>query len=212
MCISKRIYRLPVCGTYASNSPAYPHACCSGYNADLTRAETDNQTERERGREGAQLLSTVRILLSSFFHFLEPHPPPFSIPHHQHAYAGWQSVGLHCPDDCANNFPGAILAVRALREGSAACTAQCWRRWISKRTRFKISAWVAKYFRFSSTAPQHRPDQTRDYHQSHLHPQSSSPSSASKSVPQLSPSYAVNFSILQTLSFNSKISHRAQQI
>lgn len=41
VCISTRIYRLPVCGTYASNSPAYPHACCSGYNADLSRTETD---------------------------------------------------------------------------------------------------------------------------------------------------------------------------
>lgn len=41
VCISTRIYRLPVCGTYASNSPAYPHACCSGYNADLSRADTD---------------------------------------------------------------------------------------------------------------------------------------------------------------------------
>lgn len=49
LCISTscRVYRLPVCGTYASNSLAYPHACCSGYNADLSRAEPERERQLE---------------------------------------------------------------------------------------------------------------------------------------------------------------------
>lgn len=85
-------------------------------------------------------LQSGAVSSSFFFVFFARAPPPSSC---HHAFAGCQSVGLRRPDDCANNLPGSILAVRALRKDGAAPGNRRRRRWISKRTRFQISAWVA---------------------------------------------------------------------